>query len=106
MRFNNLFLNKKNNNNNDNLGCGTVRVELKLRFTGYRLRFTVSGYGLKTPVELPYISCKNLSDFTFKILEDNALFLQVSWKILEDNVWSCKILQENVWSCKILQENI
>ena len=29
------------------LGCGTVRVELKLRFTGYRLRFTVSGYGLK-----------------------------------------------------------
>ena len=30
------------------LGCGTVRVELKLRFTGYRLRFTVSGYGLKS----------------------------------------------------------
>ena len=59
-----------------------------------------------TPVELPYISCKNLSDFTSKILEDNALFLQVSWKILEDKVWSCKILQENVWSCKILQENI
>ena len=59
-----------------------------------------------TPVELPYISCKNLSDFTSKILEDNALFSQVSWKILEDNVWSCKILQENVWSCKILQENI
>ena len=29
------------------LGCGTVRVELKLRFTGSRLRFTVSGYGLK-----------------------------------------------------------
>ena len=29
------------------LGCGTVRVELKLRSTGYRLRFTVSGYGLK-----------------------------------------------------------
>ena len=29
------------------LGCGTVRVELKLRFTGYRLRFTVSMYGLK-----------------------------------------------------------
>ena len=28
-------------------GCGTVRVELKLRFTGYRLRFTVLGYGLK-----------------------------------------------------------
>ena len=23
------------------LGCGTVRVALKLRFTGYRLRFTV-----------------------------------------------------------------
>ena len=31
----------------DYLGCGTVRVELKLRFTGYRLRFTVLGYGLK-----------------------------------------------------------
>ena len=29
------------------LGCGIVRVELKLRFTGCRLRFTVSGYGLK-----------------------------------------------------------
>ena len=29
------------------LGCGTVRVELKLRFTGYRLPFTVSRYGLK-----------------------------------------------------------
>ena len=32
---------------NDRLGRGTVRVELKLRFTGYRLRFTVSKYGLK-----------------------------------------------------------
>ena len=31
------------------LGCGTVRVELKLRFTGYRLRFTVSWYGLNKP---------------------------------------------------------
>ena len=29
------------------LGCGTVRVELKLRFTGYRPRFTVLGYGSK-----------------------------------------------------------
>ena len=29
------------------LGCGTVRFELKLRFTGYRLRFTVLAYGLK-----------------------------------------------------------
>ena len=29
------------------LGCGTVRVELKFRFTGYRLPFTVSRYGLK-----------------------------------------------------------
>ena len=37
-----LFISKKNQ-----LGCGTVRVESKLRFTGYRLRFTVSGYGLK-----------------------------------------------------------
>ena len=61
---------------------------------------------VSTPVELPYIFCKNLSDFTSKILEDNALFLQVSWKILQENVWSCKILQENVWSRKILQENI
>ena len=31
----------------DMLGCGTVRVELKLRFTGYRPRFTVLGYGSK-----------------------------------------------------------
>ena len=34
------------------LGCGTVRVELKLRFTGYRLRFTVLGYGLKNTFAL------------------------------------------------------
>ena len=33
-----------------NLRCGTVQVELKLRFTGYRLRFTLSGYGLKRHV--------------------------------------------------------
>ena len=34
------------------LGCGTVRVELKLRFTGYRLPFTVSRYGLKKKTRL------------------------------------------------------
>ena len=59
-----------------------------------------------TLVEPPYIFCKNRSDFTSKILEDNALFLQVSWKTLQEKVWSCKILQENVWSCKIFQANI
>ena len=48
--------------------------------------YTVLYGSLKTsPVELPYIFCKNLSDFTSKALEDIALFLQVSWKILEEN---------------------
>ena len=39
-------------------------------------------YYVLSPVELPYIFCKNLSDFTsnLKILEDNVLFLQVSRK--------------------------
>ena len=38
------------------LGCGTVRVELKLRFTGYRLRFTVSGYDLKNILLQKYLN--------------------------------------------------
>ena len=48
-----------------------------------------------SPVELPYIFCKNLSDFTSKILEDNTLFLQVSWKILEENVQEMSDLPES-----------
>ena len=43
-----------------------------------------------TPVELPYIFCTNELNFTSKILEDNALFLQVSWKKMSDLARSCE----------------
>ena len=63
-------------------------------------------HSMESSDELPYIFRKNLSDFTSKTLDDNALFLQVSWKILEENVWSCnKILQEMSESWKTLEEN-
>ena len=46
----------------------------------------ISSWSSCSPVELPCISCKNLLNFISKILEDNALFLQVSWKILEEKI--------------------
>ena len=46
---------------------------------------------LDTLVEVSYIVCKNLSVFTAKTLEDNAFFMQVCWKFLEENAGSRKI---------------
>ena len=64
----------------DTLGCGTVRVELKLRFTGCRLRFTVSGYGLKN----------TFASEVFKFLHQKSLL----WSYQSTNVSCPKIAFE------------
>ena len=62
------------------LGCGTVRVELKLRFTGCRLRFTVLGYGLKN----------TFASEVFKFLHQKSLL----WSYQSTNVSCPKIAFE------------
>ena len=50
----------------------------------FKRRKSSLGILIPTLVELLYIFCKKLSEITSKYLEDNSLFLQVSWKILQE----------------------